>query len=186
MYFVIASSLMAVRVKNMEESMESLERSLCDFVTLYGKEQQALKDKVEVLESLLSICMPNTPTTVQSVRNEVSASPKRLFSPKIAHKRIAKVSAAATANGTTKLPQQLPNGVVASDVTLGQTSPSKAHPAQLPKRQQAPARVKSALSNSANIRLEDIQSSPVHKAKSQVNLAMESDGDDVSLAIEKL
>ena len=49
MYFVIASSLMAVRVKNMEESMESLERSLCDFVTLYGKEQQALKDKVEVL-----------------------------------------------------------------------------------------------------------------------------------------
>ena len=186
MYFVIASSLMAVRVKNMEESMESLERSLCDFVTLYGKEQQALKDKVEVLESLLSICMPNTPTTVQSVRNEVSASPKRLFSPKIAHKRIAKVSAAATANGTTKLPQQLPNGVVASDVTLGQTSPSKAHPAQLPKRQQAPARVKSASSSSANIRLEDIQSSPVHKAKSQVNLAMESDGDDVSLAIEKL
>ena len=165
--------------------MESLERSLCDFVTLYGKEQQALKDKVEVLESLLSICVPNTPTTVQSVRNEVSASPKRLFSPKIAHKRIAKVSA-ATANGTTKLPQQLPNGVVASDVTLGQTLPSKAHPAQLPKRQQAPARVKSASSSSANIRLEDIQSSPVHKAKSQVNLAMESDGDDVSLAIEKL
>ena len=72
--------------------MESLERSLCDFVTLYGKEQQALKAKVEVLESLLCICMPNTPTTVQSVRNEVSASPKRLFSPKIAHKRIDRKS----------------------------------------------------------------------------------------------
>lgn len=172
MYTIVASSLMGVKMKNMEDNVENLERSLCDFVTLYGQEQEALKKKVEVLESLLSRL---TPTAVQTVHNEVCSSPKRLFTPKLSHKRTAKVSA----NGGSRTLTQLSSVSGDVDSCTGRLSPKI--PPHIPKKK---PRGKSAnRPYSDGIKLEDLDNGgpgpKSSKCKSQVNLAMQSEDDDV-------
>lgn len=166
---ILASSLMTVKVKNMEESVESLERSLCDFVTLYTQEQQALKTKVEHLEYALSYLNPQALAGVQDEGHaQKSTTPGRGPCP-LGNHALPSVDKAAK------------HSVVSSidlDVSLGRMSP------QVERMREFSKRGKSASQTQLKVGDLKLAKAPVKKAKSQVNIAMDAeDLDDEEVVI---